>query len=249
MSTLPAYDACWRPAGKATNATGPSHHAKAAEPACSSSSSSYETHYPVRLTDGSELVLPLRPLPSGNGAIALLMSNQTPFEVEDQLVPLLTDLARGFAPDIVAAVPTMGLDYARRVARGLGHAHYAALGLSRKFWYDEALSEPLSSSTSPDQAKRLYLDPALLDRVAGRRVLLVDDVINTGTSARAAIRLLERAGAQVTGLLVVLTEGHAWRAALGALSADWPARVQALGHIPMFRRGDDGRWVPEPSTT
>lgn len=236
LPTLPPYRVRWHAAGEAP----PS--AEAGRPAA------YDTHFPVPLPDGSRLELPLRALPSGDAAIALLMSNQTPFEVEDRLVLLLADRARSFAADIVVAVPTMGLDYGRRVARELGHPHYAALGLSRKFWYDESLCEPLSSSTSPHQAKRVYLDPALLDRVAGRRVLLVDDVINTGTSACAAIRLLERAGAQVAGLLVVLTEGHAWRAALGTLSADGPTLVHALGHIPMFRRGEAGGWVPDPST-
>ena len=42
------------------------------------------------------------------------------------------------------------------------------------------------SSTSPTQRKSLYLDPALHSRVAGKRVGLVDDVINTGASAVAA---------------------------------------------------------------
>jgi adenine/guanine phosphoribosyltransferase-like PRPP-binding protein len=134
------------------------------------------------------------------------------------------------------------------VARELGHPHYAALGLSRKFWYDEDLSEPMSSSTSPDQKKSIYLDPALLPRLKGQRVLLVDDVINTGMSASAAIRLLQRAGAEVVGLLVVLTEGHAWEAELRSLGAEWPDRVHALGHIPLFSPAPDGRWQPDPRT-
>lgn len=207
-----------------------------------------DTHYPVALRGGGVLELPIRALPNGQQAIALLMSNQTPFAVEDVLVSRMTSLARTFAPEMVAAVPTMGLDYARRVARDLGMPHYVSLGLSRKFWYDEMLSEPVVSSTSPDQAKRLYLDPAMLDRVAGQRVLLVDDVINTGASALAAIRLLERAGAKVCGLVVALTEGHAWREALAGIEPGWPLRVQGVGHIPMFHLGPDQRWHPNTQT-
>lgn len=231
MTTLPPYAVHWQPAGAATTAA-----------------EAYDDRYPVPLVDGSTLTLPLRALPGGEKAIALLMSNQTSFEVEAALAPLLTELARGYGAEAVAAMPTMGLDYARLVARGLGHAQYAALGLSRKFWYDEALSEPLSSSTSPDQRKRVYLDPALVERVAGRRVLLVDDVINTGTSAAAALRLLQRAGAQVVGLVVTLTEGHAWREVLAGFGTDWPKRVKAAGHIPLFDRRADGRWVPDAAT-
>lgn len=231
MTTLAPYAVQWLPAGVAMPGTGP-----------------YDDRYPVPLVDGSTLTLPLRALPGGAKAIALLMSNQTPFEVEAALAPRLTELARGYGADVVAAMPTMGLDYARLVARGLGHTQYAALGLSRKFWYDEALSEPLSSSTSPDQAKRVYLDPALVDRVAGQRVLLVDDVINTGTSAAAALRLLQRAGAELVGLVVALTEGHAWREVLAGFGPDWPKRVSAAGHIPLFDRSADGRWVPDATT-
>jgi adenine/guanine phosphoribosyltransferase-like PRPP-binding protein len=202
----------------------------------------------VKLVDGSVLELPLRALPGGQQAIALLMSNQTPFAVEAALAPLLTGLVQRLAPEAIAAVPTMGLDYARLVGRALGHADYVALGLSRKFWYDDALSERVSSSTSPEHAKSIYLDPALVSRVAGRRVVLVDDVINTGASAVAAIRLLQRAGAQVEGLLVVLTEGRAWRVARSALGTDWPDRVQGVGHIPLFSQAAGGRWAPDPAT-
>ncbi len=213
-----------------------------------SNQSSFDTHYPVRLKDGSMLELPLRPLPGRQKAIALLMSNQTPFAVEAALAPLLVELASDFSPDIIAAVPTMGLDYARLVAQGLGHPHYAALGLSRKFWYSEDLAESMSSSTSPTQTKSIYLDPALLSRVAGRRVVLVDDVINTGASAVAAIRLLMRAGAIVEGLVVVLTEGHAWRDLLANIDPSWPARVRAVGHIPLFIQTADSKWTPDRTT-
>jgi len=203
--------------------------------------------YTVALQGGSALELPLRVLPGGDKAIALLMSNQTPFAVEDALAPLVTAAAASLQPEVIAAVPTMGLDYARLVARGLGLADYVALGHSRKFWYDEALSEAATSSTST-QGKRVYLDPALVARVRGKRVVLVDDVINTGVSALSAVRLLERAGAEVVGLTVLLSEGHAWRAVVGELGTGWDQRVRAVGHIPMFEAAGDGRWKPMAGT-
>jgi adenine/guanine phosphoribosyltransferase-like PRPP-binding protein len=135
------------------------------------------------------------------------------------------------------------LDYARWVARDLGFPHYVALGNSRKFWYSDELSVPVHSVTSPGANKRLYLDPMLVERVAGKRILIIDDVINTGGSAAAAIALLQRAGARVIGLCVILIEGDAWKEPLTAFSADWPGRVRGLGQIPMFNRTDGG-WVP-----
>lgn len=40
--------------------------------------------------------------------------------------------------------------------------------------------------------------------VAGRRVLIVDDVITAGTAIREAVQLLRAAGAVVTGVVVCL---------------------------------------------
>jgi len=203
----------------------------------------YAEVYPVALRDGRRLNLPIQPLPGDREAIALLMSNQTPFAVEAELAAALTSLAAEFDADAIAGIPTLGLDYARLVARALGFPDYVALGNSRKFWYSDDLSVPVHSVTSPGANKRLYLDPMLVERVAGKRILVVDDVINTGGSAAAAIELLQKAGAVVIGLAVILIEGDAWKATLGAIAPDWPERVQGLGYIPMFKRTAAG-WVP-----
>ena len=55
--------------------------------------------------------------------------------------------------------------------------------------------------------RRLWLDPRILPRLAGRQALLVDDVISTGSSALAGLALLERAGVRPAGLLVAMAPG------------------------------------------
>lgn len=89
----------------------------------------YSESYPVPLRDGSVLQLPLRALPGGEMAIALLMSNQTSFAVEHEIIRLLTDLVHDLAPEAIVGVPTMGLAYARPVAQNIGLDDYVALGL------------------------------------------------------------------------------------------------------------------------
>ena len=197
----------------------------------------------MTLCNGAGLTLPLQPLPGGETAIALLMSNQTPFAVERELGSLLSQLAAEFAAEVIVGIPTLGLDYARLVARDLGFPHYVALGNSRKSWYSDTLAVPVRSSTSPGVDKQLYLDPMLVERVAGKRTLIIDDVISTGGSAAAAIELLQRAGASVVGLCVILIEGEAWKERLAAFSPAWLEKVRGLGRIPLFVGSAQG-WIP-----
>lgn len=229
--TLPPYRVDWFPP----------------DPSDAAESASFSTHYPVRLNDGCRLNLPLTPLPGADMAVALLMSNQTTFQVDRHLVQRLTHLVRALAPETVVGIPTLGLSYARAVAENIGLPDFVALGHSRKFWYDDGLSETAVSATSPDQSKRVYLDPALLERVSGRRVVIVDDVLNTGNTMASAVRLLQKAGATGIAIVAVLTEGWEWYRALANIDPTLPGRVRVLGHIPLFSRTDAG-WVPVPDT-
>lgn len=94
------------------------------------------------------------------------------------------------------------------------------------------------------EAVRLSLDRRHLPRVAGRRVAVVDDVVSTAGTLRGVLELARAAGGQVVRVGVLLTEGHAWRAGLGADAE----LVAALGHIPMFEPTPDGRWAPIAAT-
>jgi adenine/guanine phosphoribosyltransferase-like PRPP-binding protein len=203
--------------------------------------------YPVRLPDGRVLVLPLRTLPEGDRAVASLIANQASFAVAEALGRHMGDLARGIGANIVVGVPTLGLTFAPLVARHLGHARYAPLGYSRKFWYDDALSEPVFSITSPAGEKRLYLDPNVLPLLAGKRVLLVDDAISTGSSALAAHRLFSRLGVPLTALVVAMKQTTRWQAPLGEIDPAYRDSVQAVFGCPLFARGTDG-WVPIEGT-
>jgi adenine/guanine phosphoribosyltransferase-like PRPP-binding protein len=201
--------------------------------------------YHVPLYDGSTLEIPLTPLPGGDEAIALLMSNQCSFAVTEHLASLLAEKAAAFAPDCIAAIPTMSLEYAPQVAQKLGHDSYIAMGFSQKFWYDSAVYEEIRSSTSAVQLKRLYLDPHLLHRVRGKKVVVVDDVINTGASVLAAVRLLTRLGANVMATLVVLTEGRMWEQTMQDPFVTGHSTVEGIGHIPLFVKHAEGWKVDE----
>lgn len=200
----------------------------------------YRYGYPVRLPDGRVLVLPLRQLPVGDRAVASLIANQAAHVVIVALADAMAELARTFSADVVVGLPTLGFAFADRVAERLGHPRFVPLGYSRKFWYDDALSQAVQSITSPEPGKLLRFDPNMLPLLDHRRIVLVDDAISTGATAVAAVKLLRRIGAEVAGIVVAMKQTNRWQAEMATLSA--PPAVRAVYGCPLFRRGDDGWW-------
>jgi adenine/guanine phosphoribosyltransferase-like PRPP-binding protein len=198
--------------------------------------------FPASLPDGRQLLLPIRVLPGdGSAAVASLIINQASFAVEDALAEAMAALLGPSAPDVIVGVPTLGLPLANNVARRLGHSRMVALGTSRKFWYRQELSAPMTSITSPDQQKTIYLDPRSLPLLEGRRVAVVDDVISSGTSMTAVLALLERAGVAPVAIAATMMQGSKWRGALPL----WQDRIVAPLASPRLSRTESGRWIPE----
>jgi adenine/guanine phosphoribosyltransferase-like PRPP-binding protein len=201
----------------------------------------WQRSVPVALPDGRWLRLPVRPLPQEPGhAVASLLCNHASMAVLDALGGLLAARVAPLGAEVVVGLPTLGLALAPAVARGLGHARFVPLGYSRKFWYDDTLSAAVVSITSPTPGKRVYLDPQLLPLIEGRRVLLVDDAVSTGRTARAPWDLLESLGAQVLALGVAMRQGRRWVDELGPGRAD---RVFGVFDSPLLQASPAG-WVP-----
>jgi len=210
-------------------------------PARFSATPPYRFGYPVTLPCGRILVLPLRQLPDGDRAVASLIANQASNLVVAALADHMATQARALDAEIIVGLPTLGLAFASQVAERLGQPRYIPLGYSRKFWYDDALSEPVSSITSPEAGKRLRLDPNLLSLLGGRRAVLVDDAISTGATAIAAVRLLQTIGVDVAGMVVAMKQTNRWQA------ATTPLPVRAVYGCPLFHRSEDG-WMPVTET-
>jgi adenine/guanine phosphoribosyltransferase-like PRPP-binding protein len=192
------------------------------------------------MPDGARLRLPLRDL--GDHAVAGLIVNQASFPVVDRLTDWVAERVARFGAEVVVGLPTLGHVVAPAVARALGHPNWVAAGFSRKLWYEEALSVPVASVTSPQGGRRLWLDPRVLPRLRGRRVLLADDVMCTGRSMLAGLALLRAAGVTPVAASVAMLQGDQWRAA-------WDDAIPVSGAFatPLFRRGGDG-WVARPET-
>jgi adenine/guanine phosphoribosyltransferase-like PRPP-binding protein len=203
--------------------------------------------YPARLPDGRSLMLPIRPLKhEPSHAVASLLINQASFEVADTLADMLAQQLQPLQPELVIGLPTLGLTLAPAVARHLGHTRFVPLGYSRKFWYEEALSAPVQSITSPGAVKTIYLDPHLLPLLRGKRVVIVDDAVSTGSTALGPWGLIESLGAQVLAFGVAMRQGTRWQQTLGPERA---SQVVGVFDSPLLRLTDEGwveRVVPSP---
>jgi adenine phosphoribosyltransferase len=192
-----------------------------------------ERTYPVRV--GSQQVeVPLVRV-ADDLTIALLISVDLGIGFAERAGRELAEQLQGAEADIVVSVATMGIPLAIEVTRGLGLDDYVILHKTPKIHLADAVAEPVKSITTAGR-QRLLLDRARLGAVQGRRVAVVDDVISTGGSTRAALDLLRRVGADPVVVGTLVTEGAQWRRTLGPDAT----LVRALGAIPLFRTAEDG---------
>jgi adenine/guanine phosphoribosyltransferase-like PRPP-binding protein len=176
-----------------------------------------------------EVELPLVAL-SDELTIALLICVDMGVSFAETAGRELADLMRPARPEIVVSVATMGIPLAIEASRALGLDDYVILHKTPKIHLGEQWAEPVHSITT-DTPQRLRLDPARVAAVRGRRVAIVDDVISTGASLSAALRLVRRIDAEPVVVGTLMTEGGAWRRALG----EDAALVRTLGTMPLFR--------------
>lgn len=84
------------------------------------------------------------------------------------------------------------------------------------------MAETLSITTG--QPQTLILDEKDIDLMQGKKVLILDDVISTGSTLQGMRMILERAGSTVVGEAAIFTEGD---------RAQW-MHIISLGHLPLF---------------
>jgi adenine phosphoribosyltransferase len=100
---------------------------------------------------------------------------------------------------------------------------YVILRKAYKPYMGDALqAETLSITTG--QPQTLYLDEKDREMMKGKQVVILDDVISTGSTLQGMRLLLQRAGADVVAEAAIFTEGE---------RAKW-ANIICLGHLPVF---------------
>lgn len=110
--------------------------------------------------------------------------------------------------DILITAESKGIPLICEMARLNGNERYVLARKSAKLYMQNVFSAEVNSITT-DHKQVLYLDGADAQRMKGKRVVIVDDVISTGESLRALETLVEKAGGNVVGRMAILAEGDA----------------------------------------
>ena len=100
---------------------------------------------------------------------------------------------------------------------------YIVLRKSYKPYMGEAIqAETLSITTGQPQI--LILDEKDKELMRGKKVVIVDDVISTGSTLQGMRLIMDKAGAKVAAEAAIFTEGE---------KSQW-LHIIALGHLPLF---------------
>jgi len=100
---------------------------------------------------------------------------------------------------------------------------YVILRKTYKAYMGDALTaETLSITTGQPQI--LVLDEKDRELLNGKKVLVVDDVISTGSTLQGMHMVIEKAGGTIVKEAAILTEGE---------RSKWD-KIVSLGHLPLF---------------
>lgn len=123
---------------------------------------------------------------------------------------------------VTAEAKSIPLIYEMSALMGLP---YVVLRKTYKSYMGDAISaETISITTGSPQT--LFLDEKDRHLINGKRVVLVDDVVSTGSTLQGMQEVMAKAGAQVSQVAAIFTEG----------GGDW-SHVVALGNLPVFVDG------------
>lgn len=109
--------------------------------------------------------------------------------------------------DILVALEAKGIAITHECARLLNIPYYVVIRKSVKKYMVSPVTVPVESITSFGE-QTLVLNGLDAERIEGKRVCITEDVIATGGSVRAACKLIEKAGGEVTVIASVLLKGE-----------------------------------------
>jgi adenine phosphoribosyltransferase len=134
-------------------------------------------------------------------------------------------LAKALKPvdfDILVTAEAKSIPLAYALAVEMKKAYIVLRKFYKPYMGEAIIAETLSITTGEPQT--LIMDEKDQELIRNKKVVLVDDVISTGSTLQGMKMIMEKAGAEVVCEAAILTEGE---------RAKWN-HIIALGHLPLF---------------
>lgn len=110
--------------------------------------------------------------------------------------------------DIMITAESKGIPLVHEMARQAGVNDYIVARKGPKLYMTNIITTEVDSITT-DHIQTLCIGQHEADLMAGKRVLIVDDVISTGESLKSIETLVDQVGGNIVGRMAVLAEGEA----------------------------------------
>ena len=117
-------------------------------------------------------------------------------------------LAKAPEFDIILTAESKGIPLAYEMARQAGTDDYIVARKGAKVYMQDIVTVEVNSITTKG-TQILCLGKKEADKMRGKRILIVDDVISTGESLAALEALNAAVGGNIVGKMAVLAEGEA----------------------------------------
>ena len=153
-----------------------------------------------------------------------------------------TELIQTVAPELMKRLPEVdvlmtaeakGICVTYELSRLMGMKDFVVARKSRKPYMQNAVSHSVRSVTTQKE-QTLWLDGCDAEKLRGKRVALIDDVIATGESIEAIENLAKTAGADVVARAAILAE----------LQSVHRSDIIYLKEHFVFRPNPDGTFTP-----
>ncbi|MDU2202618.1 MAG: phosphoribosyltransferase family protein [Anaerococcus hydrogenalis] len=118
------------------------------------------------------------------------------------------ELGKRVDADIILTAEAKGISLAHEIAKNIGEKSFVVARKSEKAYMNDPINVEVNSITTKNTQK-LFLDSKDIEKIKGKKIALVDDVISTGESMNALESLVEKAGGEVVQKLAILAEGDA----------------------------------------
>ena len=153
---------------------------------------------------GLKRQLPLFPVSDDLSIAAFIMLGDV--EINEAAAKELLAKAPEF--DIILTAEAKSIPLAHEMAKLAGQNDYIVARKGLKVYMEDPLVVSVESITTAYE-QHLYLGKSDVEKMRGKRVLVLDDVISTGASLNAIEALAAQAGANIVAKMAVLAEGDA----------------------------------------